>query len=59
MAPATVRASAPRDFPEILALLKRKAEFDGGLELISATDAEIEAAIFGAFPKCEVLVAVR
>jgi GNAT superfamily N-acetyltransferase len=59
MTSAVVRASAPRDFPEILALLKRKAEFDGGLALITATDAEIEAAIFGASPKCEVLVAER
>lgn len=54
---AVIRSSAPRDFPEVLALLKRKAEFDGGPGLITATDADIEAAIFGASPKCEVLVA--
>lgn len=53
----TIRAAAAQDLDRILSLLRGKAAFDGGEDLITASDAEIEAALFGDQARCEVLVA--
>jgi GNAT superfamily N-acetyltransferase len=45
------------DLPQILELLRSKAEFDGGVELMKATPEQIGAALFGAHPRAAALVA--
>ena len=52
-----IRPAAPPDLPQLLALLRVKAEFDGGVDLLRATRDELRSALFGNPPRCEVLVA--
>ena len=55
---AEIRPATRDDFPCIWGLLKSKAEFDGGADLLSASYEEAETALFGDNPCATVLIAV-
>lgn len=55
---AEIRPATRGDFPCIWGLLKSKAEFDGGADLLRASYEEAETALFGDNPCATVLIAV-
>ena len=52
-----IRAARPGDLSQLLVLLRAKAAFDGGVELLKATPEEIDSALFGDRPRVSVIVA--
>jgi len=57
--PITLRRPARADIPQLYDLLKAKAEFDGALAALTATEEELGQALFCDFPKCEFVVAFQ
>jgi GNAT superfamily N-acetyltransferase len=55
--PTCIRAAERKDLSRLFELLQSKAQFDGSLDLLVATEEAIAAAVFDDAPKCEVLVA--
>ncbi len=53
-----VRPVAPEDIPELLRLLRAKAEFDGVPHLLRATPENLRDALFSAHPTAHAIVAV-
>lgn len=56
--PTHIRSATPHDLPELLELLRGKAEFDGKLSALKATTETLGAAMFAATPLTYALVAV-
>jgi GNAT superfamily N-acetyltransferase len=52
-----VTAAVPTDVPQILELIRSQAEYERLSHLCVATDADIHAALFGATPRAEVVIA--
>lgn len=52
-----IRPATAQDIPELFQLLRGKAEFDGNLPALRATEATLDAALFGATPLTFALVA--
>src|SRR6266478_210476 len=52
-----VSAAVPADVPQILELIRSLAEYERLSHLCVATDADIHAALFGATPRAEVVIA--
>ena len=53
-----IRPATAQDIPELFQLLRGKAEFDGNLPALRATEETLEDALFGATPLTFALVAV-
>ncbi|MEO0488056.1 MAG: GNAT family N-acetyltransferase [Cyanobacteria bacterium P01_A01_bin.123] len=53
----TIRQAKQDDLLQMLELLRAKAEFDGGIELLKATADEINEAFFGERPRVSAIVA--
>lgn len=53
-----IRKAIQADLPQIYILLQGKAEFDGASHILTASEAELGAALFCEAPKCEFVVAI-
>ena len=54
-----IRIAEPTDLTELYELVRAKAEFDGAVDALTATEAELGAAIFCEAPQCDFAVAVQ
>jgi len=55
--PAAIRPATPDDVPDIHRMIRRLAEFEHLLDTVTATEADLRAALFGPQPVAEALVA--